>query len=261
LKKKSKNSPEMKIDHSKHNLVDAFGMNPTYYTELIKAVKKEVQVAVKKKGPMSDSELYENIFKELKSSNFGLVSPEDKELMVFLSGILVSLSFTGFKKQHIEQDKDGKNNPLTELMNVLSKLTKDGATPGKMVFAGDVPPAIKDLVEKLGGKGPMEVEIHDGKTKEEIESEILDSEDLFQETEKKSPKKSKKEPKADFDLAEMLGELDTDAMEAKMLDNLDEVKDDDLAFFVDVIKKCDETCDIGKKLTCKIYKRYEELGD
>ena len=52
-----------------------------------------------------------------------------------------------------------------------------------------------------------------------------------------------------------------DEIEERIKDNLDSITNTQLSYFVEVVKQCEHTCDLSKRLTCPIYKKYEAIDE
>ena len=222
----------MKIDHNKHTIVEAFGLDNNLAKKIAISIVEKI---TNDSGNCQDSAIYEYAYNNIKNNEMIPIEESDRELSLFVSGILTALSLSKFKNENPPIELD--SNPLKQLKSLFESVVGKG----RMVLGGNVPPEIQSLISKLSEDAGIETVINTSGT---------DDEEIFKDRSRVSLPNMSKNP---------FPSMDPDQIEAHMIKNIDSFSDEMIGYFVTVIKNCEETCPYEKKLTCPIYKRYESM--
>lgn len=236
------------IDHNKDSLVDALGLDKQIYDIIRREMVVKVKDSMTHRTPCPDSVIFEHVYNSLKDTSFISTDPKEREINLFAAGVLTALSVDTLKNMKSPPTKS--RNPIEDIKDLLNKL--GGKAMGKIVFAGDVPPEIKKLASEFADTGDFKVEVTPNiPTTTQTDSE---NENLFVES------KPSHQSMPGMNIPDFQGiPKDIEEIEDFMKQNLDKIDDRDIAFFVDVIRDCEHKCEFEHRLTCPIYKRYENM--
>lgn len=237
-----------KIDHNKNSLLEALGVDENFMDDIRESFSSTMAHTITHmEEGTQDSKILYSIFKKLKQRRWdnNNKSEDDIEIEMYLAGYLLNTILERFK-----------NSPPPG-MDYFSTSTKHNLPPG-------IPPALAELINKIEsipgtkvviGKGddiPDEIKklLNDNPTEQPEDELDTSMDDFFSETSTNTT-----DPIIPND-----GEIDDiDALEESIKENLDKVSDAEIRYFVDVIRDCEEKCPLEKRMSCSIFKRYEEI--
>ncbi len=243
-----------KIDHTKSDLLSALDVDSSLLTDIKLAFVSTISnIMMDHSMEMQDSRILYSSFLTLKQNRWDIsdISETEKDVEKYIAGTIIYTLMERFKERFKERGSSF----------IEKEKEKDD-------FPADMPEALKDILRKIKSVPGAKVIIGKANNLEELLKSSINTQqdDKFDSS---SDSFFIKDNDSDSDLLDEddgsnSGEenepiADVSKIEEHIKNNLDNIPDNEIRYFVDVIKKCEEVCPFAEKLNCSIFKRYEDI--